>query len=278
MLPSATLAASSASPAARGSSPGSVGDAAAPERERVAGQCAFQLAQHGLRGARGERLLAAGDEQQDLDAGRAVALGERRERAAHHRARPALDDRARAGAPALLGRRLRVGASDDHARPVPQVERQLGGARQQLLARGLLAPERQAQEVCGGALRGDVRGAHALHLRGDHRDEQPPHERARLGSGAHVQRSDDRVGDPQRHARHAVAAREQRALVGAGARGDGDRGARGVGHREARVERARGGAHDLGQARPGLDRLGDGIEPDELRHRTWRWRSTQPQK
>src|SRR6185437_14521098 len=108
----------------------------------------------------------------------------------------------------------------------------------------------------GGGLGGDLGGAHALDLGGDHRDEQAAHDRTGLGAGAHVQGTDDRVGDPQGQAGDALGAGEQRALVGAGAGGDGDRGAGGVGDGKARVEGARGGAHYLGQARSGLDGLG----------------------
>ena len=46
----------------------------------------------------------------------------------------------------------------------------------------------------------------------------------------------------------------------------------GVGHGEARVERAGGGADHLGQPRPGLDRLGDRVERLEIGH------AAQPQK
>ena len=59
----------------------------------------------------------------------------------------------------------------------------------------------------------------------------------------------------------------QRALVGGRARGDGQHGARAVDQDQGRVERARRGAHDLGQARARLDGVGDRLERAEIERR-----------
>jgi hypothetical protein len=131
-----------------------------------------------------------------------------------------------------------MGAGDDHACAVLQLQRQLGSARDQLLAGHLITREGDAQEVGGRVLGGQVRGAHALDLGGDHRHEQPAHQRAGVGARTHVQSSHDRVGHTQRQARDVLAAGKQRALVGAGARGYRDCRAGRVGYRKTCVERA----------------------------------------
>ena len=59
----------------------------------------------------------------------------------------------------------------------------------------------------------------------------------------------------------------QRPLVRGRARGDGEHAARAVDQDERGVERARRGAHDLGQPETALDRLGDGLEGAEVRRR-----------
>jgi hypothetical protein len=79
-----------------------------------------------------------------------------------------------------------------------------------------------------------------------------------------VQRPDDRVGDAQRRADHAVALRQQRTLLRGRARGDRQRGAPRVDHRETRVERLGGRAHDFGQAGAGLDRLRNRVKRRQI--------------
>ena len=81
---------------------------------------------------------------------------------------------------------------------------------------------------------------------------------------AQAQRADVDVADAQLDALHAGGAREQRLLVRGRARRDGERLARAVEHDDARVEHARGGAHDGGQPGPGLDGRSDLVEGGEV--------------
>jgi hypothetical protein len=159
-----------------------------------------------------------------------------------------------------------VGARDDHARAALHVERQLLRAREHFAALGQLARQQRAQEVGRGRFGDPLGRPHALDLRGDHRRQQPAHRRARLDFRADVQHADDAVGHAQRDAVDPLAAGQQRALLGGRSRGDRERGAPGVGHREARLERLCRRAHDLGQAGPRLDRLGDRVERREVGH------------
>ena len=84
---------------------------------------------------------------------------------------------------------------------------------------------------------------------------------------AQPQPADDRVADPQLVRRDAGGVGHQRPLVGRRARGDREHGARAVDQHERGVERARGGADDLGQPEPGLDRVGDRGERIEVDRR-----------
>ena len=68
----------------------------------------------------------------------------------------------------------------------------------------------------------------------------------------------------ERRADDAVAAAEQRPLLGRRAGGDGQRRAPRVGHGQAGVECPGGGAHDLRQPGAGLDRLRDRVERLEV--------------
>ncbi len=241
-----------------------LGDAAAPERERVPREARFHLVEHRLGRTRRRGVVAAGHQHQHLRAGDPLAVGQRGDRAARHGPRPALGDRAHAPAPALVGGRLRMGARHQHARPVLDRQRELLGALQQLLPLGQLAAQDRAQEVPGGRFRDPLGRPHALDLRGDHGQQQPAHRVARLGLGAHVQRPHDRVGDAQRRADHALALGQQRALLGRRARRDRQGGPPRVRHSQARLERPRGRPHHLGQARARLDRLGDRVPRREI--------------
>ena len=71
----------------------------------------------------------------------------------------------------------------------------------------------------------------------------------RRAARAQPQLADVGVADAQLDRLDAVGVAEQRLLVGRRARGDGERLAAAVEHDDARVERARGGAHDRRQAR-----------------------------
>ena len=86
----------------------------------------------------------------------------------------------------------------------------------------------------------------------------------RLRAGAHVERADDDVGDPQGNAHDTLAPGQQRALLGGRAGGDREGRTPGIADGEARLECPGGGPHDLGQARPRLDGLGDRVEGGEI--------------
>ena len=128
--------------------------------------------------------------------------------------------------------------------------------------------EHGVQELGRGRLGGALRAAHALDLGGDQRRDEPQQRRVRRAfAPAQPQLADDRVGDAQLDALDAVRLAQQRALLGGRARGDGEHDARAVDQHEARVERPRGGAHDLRQAGAGRDRLGDRLERPQVRRR-----------
>ena len=157
-----------------------------------------------------------------------------------------------------------MGAGDQHGGAVLERQRELLGALEQLLAVGELAVQDRAQEVAGGRFRGALGCAHALDLGGDDRQQQAAHGGAGLGLGAHVERAHHRVRHAQGGAAHALATRQQRALLGGRAGGHRQRGAPRVGDRQAGLERPGRRAHHLGQPRPGLDRLGDRVERREI--------------
>ena len=94
----------------------------------MAGQRGLELAQHGLGGPRGERLLAAGHDHDDLGARHLGAVDERRDRAGRRGARAALDDAQHARAPAVVDGRVRARADDEHARAGVELEPDARGA------------------------------------------------------------------------------------------------------------------------------------------------------
>ena len=81
---------------------------------------------------------------------------------------------------------------------------------------------------------------------------------------AHPQLADGAVGDPQLDHLDVGGVAHQRALVGRRARRDGEHLARAVDQHEARVERARCRADDLGQAGPALDGRGDRVQRGQV--------------
>ncbi len=175
----------------------------------------------------------------------------RRARLTAARAPRSATARTRARQPSSVGR-LRVGASDDHRAPVLQVRGRAPGRAPAISSR---PPASRVQSACRNSAAAPseamLRSAHALHLGGDQRHQQPAHQRRGLGAGAHVQRADHRVGDPQRDRADPVPARQQRTLVGRRARGDRERPARARrSRRRSRRARARRRARPRAGRRP----------------------------
>ena len=227
------------------------------EREAVAGERAARGAiALGRRGATARRRRRRGTHDHHVAGG----VGRRpRRRAASE---PGALARAAARRPRARGRASRPRSARSGARarrPPPRRRRgrsRARSARATMSPRSVTSRRSSARRNAGlRRLRRALGRAQALDLGGDQRRDDPQQRVGRLAAaGAHAQAPDDRVADPQLVGLDAGAVGHQRALVGGRARGDGEHGARAVDQHERGVERARGGAHDLGQADAGLDR------------------------
>ncbi len=229
------------------------------------GEPRLQLAANALGGARGRVLLGRGQQHQDLVAGQLVTLGQRRDRPGDAAGRAALDQRQDPRAASVVTGHVRVGAHDQHARAVLDLEAQLDRARANRVDVGELARQQRPQERLGRLGRGALGRAQPLDLRRDDRRDEPQQHRIGRAARAHPQRPDRLVGDAQLVRLDAVAVGEDRLLVGARACGDGEHMARSIAEHEAGLECSGGGAHDLGDTRPGRDSVRDGVECLEVR-------------
>ena len=237
---------------------------AAPDREGVPGQGALQLAQDGVGRARRGRVVGARQEDHDLGAHGVRTRGEHGGSAGEHGARAAIGHAEHALAPAVLGRHERVGARDDDARPLDQVDPQLARPAEDVLAAGDVAVEQGVQEAGQRLLGGALGRAQALDLGGDQRRHELDQRGAGLAPRAHPQRAHRRIGHPQLDRLDPGRVVEQRALVGRRTRRHGQHRPRAVGQHEAGVERPSGGADDLGQAGARLDGVGDRVQRSEI--------------
>ena len=248
-----------------------LGDAAAPDARTCSpgGRPAARAAQPRRRAPR--RLLAAGHEQQDFGARGALALGQGGDRAARDaRAPRSATARTRARQPSSVGAWGRARATIMLAPSATSSES--SRARASSSSRSVSSRASSARRKSAAAVSAARSGARtrstseAIIVTSSRRIEALGSVRARMCSEP-TTASATRSGSA-----HAVAAREQRALLGGRARGDREGRAPRVGHREARVERLRRRAHDLRQSGAGLDRLGDRVQGGELSH------GAQPQK
>ena len=246
-----------------------VGDAAVADREREAVDGGVQLARDPLGDAAQAASSAVGQQHDDVvlrvaaavehggeragSAGAGGALGARRARGRASRRR-----RARSGA---RGRRPRRRPS---ARSAPSSEARATMSPRSVTLRAKSALRKAAcaaSEARSGARRRSTSLAIiVVAIRRIAADGSPPR-------GAHAQAADDRVADAQLVGLHALGVAHQQPLVGGRARGDREHGARAVDQHQRRVERAGGGADDLGQPEPGLDRVGDLPERAEIGQR-----------
>ena len=199
---------------------------------------------------------------------RVRTAGGRRDGARHGRARAALGDGDDALAPAFLSGHVELRAHDDDGGAAAHVDAELLGARDDLIGRDGATPEEVVQELGDGQLGGAGGRAQALHLGGDEREDQPQdHRRRRVAVGAptHPQLADLLVGDTEVVDLDPGGVAQQPALVGGRPCRHGKHRAGPVGQRQARVvERASGRADHLGEARTGLDGVGDGIQGLEV--------------
>ena len=242
-------------------------DAAAADREREAAEVRLQLAQHRRGDAPAGLAVGVRREHDDLVAV-AVARGG--------------GDRARGRSSAPRARRARAGARASRRRPACARAR----ARRSRCRRGRArcrAPCRARRDRRGRRSRARSTAcrnsaAAASEARSGPRTRSTSEatsvvtKRSSDGSGepfapTQAQLADDRVGDAQLDALDAFRLAQQRALLGGRARGDREHDARAVDQDEARVERARGGAHDLRQAGAGGDRFRDRLERPQVRRR-----------
>jgi hypothetical protein len=157
-----------------------------------------------------------------------------------------------------------VGASDDDARSLDQVDSQLPRPSEDVLAAGDVAVQEGVQEAGQRLLGGALGRAQALDLGGDEGRHELDQRRARLAPRAHPQRAHGRVGHPQLDRLDPGRVVEQRALVGRRARRHSEHGPRAIGQHEAGVERPSGSTDDLGQAGTRLDGVGDRVQRSEI--------------
>ena len=204
-------------------------------------------------------------EHEDLAGGVGADVVDRRDRAGRRGARRALGGGEQPHAPVVLGRREVVRAHDDDRRAALELDAELGGARDDVAAVGHAPVQHGAQERLLRGLGRALGRAHALDLGGDQRRDEAQQRRCGLaGAAAQAQPADDGVADPQLVRLDAGRVRHQRALVGRGARRDGEDGAGAVDQDERGVERAGGRADDLGQSVARLHRVGDRPERREV--------------
>ena len=163
-------------------------------------------------------------------------------------------------------RDVRVRAGDDERRAVLEVDAELAGARDDVLADGEVARHDRAGGTRSSGLRGRaLRRAHPLDLGGDQRG----HEAQQRGAGVRA-RPHPKRRRPARRRRAARACRRPRRRPAASARRPASGPATAstvpaaVEQHEARVERARRRADDLGEAGAGRDGVRDGVERAEV--------------
>ena len=228
----------------------------------------MQLARDGLGGAARLGVAARRREHEHLAGGVGGHVVDRGDRARGGGAGGALGGGEHAHAPVVLGRGVVVRADHDDRRAAVERHAQLGSAGDDVAAVGDLAVEHRAQERLLSGFGRPLGRAQALDLRGDQGGDEPQQRGRRLaGAAAQAQPTDDRVTDPELVRAHARHVGHQGALVGRGARRDGQHRAGAVDQDERGVERARGRAHDLGEAAAGLDRVGDRSERIEIERR-----------
>ena len=215
----------------------------------------------------------AGTSSDDLAGGlgrRVEDRGDRLRAGAAARPRGALGDRQHAAAPVVLARRVVVGAHDDHRPAAREVDARARDARATRLSRSVTSRSSTARRNAAWAASEARSGARSRSTSEAISVVTTRQERGgRLGAcGPRSRTRPDRlVADPQLVGLDARGVGHQRALVGGRARGDGEHGARAVHHDERRVERAGGGADDLGEAEAGRDGGGDRLERAEVERR-----------
>jgi hypothetical protein len=164
-----------------------------------------------------------------------------------------------------------VRAHDDDRAAGRDVDAEVAGPRDDVVAIGHLAPEHGGEER-GLCLLGRALGrAQALDLGRDQRGHDAQQRSRRIGGpAAHAQASDDRVADAQLVRGHALGVGDQRPLVGGRPRRHREHGARAVDQDERHAQRARRCAHHLGQPGARLDGFGDLVESVEVCRRRLR--------
>ena len=241
-----------------------LGAAAAADREREAGQPGLELAQDRRGDPPAGLAVAVGDEHHDL-AG--VGLGRRGDRARGDRARAAGGDREQPPAPVVLGRACAAWARTTATLAAARRGRSRAPCRGRAGRRG---PRSAARAPRAGSSsppprrRARARGRARPRRRSASSPGAAARRRALSLAAAHPQLADRGLGDLELDRRDVVGVAHQRALVGGRARGDGEHRRRAVDQDQAGVERAGGGAEDLGQAGAGLDRVGDRRERAEV--------------
>ena len=237
---------------------------AAPERERVAGERALQLAQDGLGGARGGRVVGAGQEDHDLGA---HGLGARRQHGGGAgqtaRAPRSATPRTRWRQPSSVGtcecaRATTMLAPSTRSRPSSPARPRMSSRPE--MSRSSSACRKPAS-ACSDARSGARRRStsEAIRVVTSLTSAGPG-----LAATAHAQRAHRGVGHAQLDRVDPGRVVEQRALVGRRARGDGQHCPGAVGQHEAGIQRPRRRADDLGQAGARLDGVGDRVQRSEV--------------